>query len=143
MVHVLQLFLRPIYYDAIIYYHSLQPWFVSALLLEWDTGNALDGCWLLQLSLALHNINIKQQQLSTADYLSKIVKYKNKMWLMMKQYKSLSLSLIIAAFALKKTYSLPRYNLPLLYQPHHPSPIHHFNFVANGHPYKITVNNQV
>ena len=61
----------------------------------------------------------------------------------MKQYKSLSLSLIIAAFALKKTYSLPRYNLPLLYQPHHPSPIHHFNFVANGHPYKITVNNQV
>ena len=41
--------------------------------------------------------------------------------------------------------SLPRYNLPFLLQSHlhRPSPVHHFNFVANGHPYKITVNDKV
>ena len=49
--------------------------------------------------------------------------------------------------SIKLTDSLPRYNLPLLLSPmsphpHH-SPVHRFNFVANGHPYKITVNNKV
>ena len=43
------------------------------------------------------------------------------------------------------TEARPRYSLPLLLRPHlhQPSPVHHFNFVANGHPYKITVNNKV
>ncbi len=44
-----------------------------------------------------------------------------------------------------KIRSLPRYNLPFLFPTHlhKPSPIHYFNFVANGHPYKITVNDKV
>jgi len=45
-------------------------------------------------------------------------------------------------FLLSVAECLPRYRLPFLYKPHRPSPVHHFNFVANGHPYKITVNNK-
>ena len=51
--------------------------------------------------------------------------------------------LVLTVVAL--TEARPRYSLPLLLRPHlhQPSPVHHFNFVANGHPYKITVNNKV
>ena len=61
---------------------------------------------------------------------------------------SLSAFVFLIAVGVKKTDCLPRYSLPLLLQhPHHSpvpvSPVHHFNFVSNGHPYKITVNNKV
>ena len=53
------------------------------------------------------------------------------------------LRLAVVLFLLCPTDSRARYRFPFLYKPHRPSPVHHFNFVANGHPYKITVNNKV
>merc|ERR1712038_2148646 len=50
--------------------------------------------------------------------------------------------LAMMLFLLCLTDGLPRYRFPFIYKPHRPSPVHHFNFVANGHPYKITVNNK-
>merc|ERR1711997_483120 len=50
--------------------------------------------------------------------------------------------LAVVLFLLSLTESRPRYRFPFIYKPHRPSPVHHFNFVANGHPYKITVNNK-
>merc|ERR1711936_1343924 len=49
---------------------------------------------------------------------------------------------VVALFLVWLTESRPKYRFPFLYKPHRPSPVHHFNFVANGHPYKITVNNK-
>merc|ERR1711997_982330 len=50
--------------------------------------------------------------------------------------------LAVVLFLLCLTEGRPRYRFPFLYKPHRPSPVHHFNFVANGHHYKITVNNK-
>merc|ERR1719362_70357 len=55
-----------------------------------------------------------------------------------------SVILVLMTVMVPTALSLPRYSVPHLLQPQllRPSPVHHFNFVANGHPYKITVNNK-